>query len=117
MLNYFSESEDWLGALMAGLGDGFEREKMKFNFRMISYQGGSGTCQPHRDFGLLTLIQQNGVSGLKVEQEGRLVDIPATCSLLSKNGTSIALQSSAAEIPPVEGSCGGKLWRESGEAD
>ena len=82
MLNYFSESEDWLGALMAGLGDGFEREKMKFNFRMISYLGGSGTCQPHRDFGLLTLIQQNGVGGLQVEQEGKLVDIPVSSSLL-----------------------------------
>ena len=83
MLNYFSKSEAWLSSLMTGLGEGFEKEKMKFNFRMISYQGGSGTCQAHRDFGLLTLVQQNGVGGLKVEQEeGKMVDIPGHCSLL-----------------------------------
>ena len=42
----------------------------------------SGNCLPHRDFGLLTLIQQNGVSGLQVEMEDKMVPVPGDRSIL-----------------------------------
>ena len=35
-----------------------------------------------RDFGLVTLVQQNDVSGLKVELAGEMVDVPEDWSLL-----------------------------------
>lgn len=82
MMDYFSQCQDWLTHLMLEVGETCSKDKMKFNFRMISYNGETGSCQPHRDFGLVTLIQQNGVAGLKVEQEGELVEIPGDCSLL-----------------------------------
>ena len=44
--------------------------QLKLVYRMIEYEGVAGTCLPHRDFGLLTLVQST-TSGLLVEREGR----------------------------------------------
>ena len=41
---------------------------------MIEYEGEAGTCLPHRDFGLLTLVQST-TKGLLVEREGRMVPV------------------------------------------
>ena len=82
MFRYFSQSEAWLTHLTAGMGEVCGQDKFKFNFRMIDYKEDFGTCQPHRDFGLVTLVQQNSVSGLKVELAGEMVDVPEDWSLL-----------------------------------
>ena len=82
ILRYFSECQTWLTGLTLGLGEVCRQDKMKLNFRMIDYSGHTGTCQPHRDFGFVSLIQQSGVSGLRVEQAGQMVAVPGHCSVL-----------------------------------
>ena len=82
LLSYFSGCQTWLSGLLTGLGENWREQELKFNFRMIDYAGVTGSCQPHRDFGLITLIQQSGVAGLKLELEGEMVDVPGESSLL-----------------------------------
>lgn len=50
------------------------RYQLNLIYRMIEYEGVAGTCLPHRDFGLLTLVQST-TSGLLVEREGRMVPV------------------------------------------
>lgn len=80
MLKYFTESGVWVAGVLADLG--VPAADVSYNYRMIDYAPVSGTCQPHRDFGLLTLVQQNGVAGLMVEQGDSMVRVPGHCSLL-----------------------------------
>ena len=49
---------------------------------MIDYPADQGSCNSHRDFGLLTLIQQSGVGGLEVEIEGILLPVPPNTTVL-----------------------------------
>merc|ERR1711936_476066 len=80
LMNFFSTSEqftkDCLGALAVHTGDPSLLNLSSTNFRMIDYPAGQGTCNLHRDFGLLTLVQQDEVGGLEVEVEGRLQPVP-----------------------------------------
>ena len=98
MTNYFTSASEWLGKVAAEFLEDKQRfGSMDYNFRMIDYSKGygtkerscksiffriSGSCLPHRDFGLLTLIQQNGVSGLQVEMEDRMIPVPGDRSIL-----------------------------------
>ena len=84
---YFGRAEvvasSALAAVGAELGDsGLLAAGPLANYRMVDYPAGSGTCLAHRDFGLLTLVQQDGVAGLEVELAGSFVPVPAGCSVL-----------------------------------
>jgi isopenicillin N synthase-like dioxygenase len=83
---YFSKAKEVttsaLASLASSLGAPSMVEKLNTNYRLVDYQAGSGSCQPHRDFGLLTLIEGSGVSGLEVEVAGKLVPVPAHTSVL-----------------------------------
>jgi len=79
MLGYFSKTGAWIGDLAADLG--FSSVDTRLNYRMIHYPQ-HGSCLPHRDFGLLTLVDQNGVDGLMVECGGRMVPVPGHCCLV-----------------------------------
>jgi len=74
VLSYFSATSNWLKAVLGGLGNFEDISSVNFNFRMIEYEGVAGTCLPHRDFGLLTLVQST-TTGLLVEKEGRMVPV------------------------------------------
>lgn len=74
VLGYFSDTSNWLKAVLGGLGNFDNISSVNFNFRMIEYEGVAGTCLPHRDFGLLTLVQST-TSGLLIEKEGKMVPV------------------------------------------
>lgn len=78
IMRYFESSKNFLGSMAEKL----QVKEYDLNYRMIDYQVGHGNCLPHRDFGLVTLIQQNGVSGLQVEYEGCMVDITPGASVI-----------------------------------
>jgi len=78
IMGYFDSSKNFLGSMAEKLNV----KEYDLNYRMIDYQVGYGNCLPHRDFGLVTLIQQNCVGGLQVEYEGCMVDIPPEASVI-----------------------------------
>jgi len=78
---YFCQAEEVTTSALACLASSM-MGSLNTNFRLVDYQAGSGSCQPHRDFGLLTLIEGSGVSGLEVEVEDKLVPVPAHTSIL-----------------------------------
>jgi len=83
MTDYFTSSSQWLVNVAKELVEDQQTlGSLDFNFRMIDYSRGYGSCLTHRDFGLLTLIHQNGVSGLEVEMDGRMTPVPGDCSIL-----------------------------------
>jgi len=86
LMDFFSTSEqftkDCLAALAVHTGDPSLLNLSSTNFRMIDYPAGQGSCNLHRDFGLLTLLQQDHVGGLEVEVEGHLQPVPANTTLL-----------------------------------
>ena len=84
MMDYFATSKVWLNKILSGLSLDYASSLggAEFNFRLVQYKAGAGSCLPHRDFGLLTLIEQSGVEGLQLQHRGQLVTVPGHCSVL-----------------------------------
>ena len=86
VMDYFATSEVWLNKILSGLSLDYASSlglgAAECNWRLVQYEGGAGSCLPHRDFGLLTLVEQSGVAGLQLEHRGKFVTVPGHCSVL-----------------------------------
>lgn len=73
-------------------------------FRIFRYPAGDTEedgVGPHTDYGLLTVLAQDGVDGLEVEHDGRWVAVPADPEVLVVNGGDMLQLASGGRFRPT----------------